>query len=482
MSKRPRTIVALFALWLTAAAFAGDDSMARPWSALDQGAVAALVDGAGTVALAELQAERARLAAVAAGAVVSGTIRTGADASWRAADAGPTSPAGWDANLGAVTLSTQWYVAPAGPAHDAAQRAARSYELALAALSHARRDALLDALDRIVALERWSAQEALAAARVDLASRARDVIAAQVAAGTASPASLAEAELTLFQAEGDLLSVRQDVEAARRAFERAFGASVDLVWRPPGDPLAALASATAALTLAATASVSAAEFEAAISASSRVAEAMRALDDASVALERARREAGISVSVSARLVNTGDAGRLTLGAGWDTRSLQPSAELSYDPWNPTASQTTATFGANLSWSFGGSSATAVAQAEIDQALALERLQQAWSAAALELENLARAADQAARSQAVAVERHAARLANLASVSVRAELGAVSALDLRRAELDALDAALALLRADDQARTALLRLELALGRAASFDPIAAALTAAPTEVR
>jgi len=461
---------------------ATDGDPPRPWVALDPSRVRAVADGAGGVTLAALQAERARLAATAAGAVVSGSVRTGADASWRATDAGPSAPAGWDTGLGAITLSTQWYVVPAGPTHDAAQRAARSYGLALDALAEARRDALLDALDRIVTLERLSAQEALAAARLDLAERIRAAVAGQAAAGTAGPAALADAELARFQAEGDLLSVRHDVDAARRAFERAFGAEVDQLWRPAADPLAALMAAAAASEAAAPPAHTPADLEAAIATGARVADATRALDDAVVALGRARRDAGVSVSLSARVVNTGDAGRLTLGAGWDTRSLQPSAELAYDPWNPAAAQTTATLGASLSWSFGGGSATSVAQAELDEALAVERLQQAWSAAALELENLARAADQAGRARDVALERYAARLANLASVRVRAELGAVSPLDLRRAEHDALDAALALLRADDQARTARLRLELALGRTPTFDPIAAALAAAPTEVR
>jgi outer membrane protein TolC len=181
-------------------------------------------------------------------------------------------------------------------------------------------------------------------------------------------------------------------------------------------------------------------------------------------------------------VNTSDAGRVTVGAGWDTRSLQPSAEFSYDPWNPATAQTTATLGANLSWSFGGNDATAVAQAEVDEALALERLQQAWSAAALELENLLRAAEQARRAAALAARalRPAGRPTSPRCGYVRG--WAPLALDLQRAELDALDAALALLRADDQARSALLRLEAALGRTPSFDPIAAALAAAPTEVR
>jgi outer membrane protein TolC len=482
MSSRLRRALplALLALcWVGTPAWAND---LRPWSVVDTAQVVAAAEGSGAVRLATLQAERAQLAAASAGAIVSGSLRTGADASWRAADAGPNAPAGWDTSLGAISLSTNWYVVPAGPTHDAAQRALRGLELALAALSDALRDAVVDAFERLVALERLGAQEALAEARLALALRARDAVAEQLEAGTVAPSALADADVSVLQAEGDLAVVRADAAAARLAFERGFGVAVETLWRPAADPLAALPAAAATISPAPALTLAPDEFDAALALSARVGDALRAVDDAVTALERARREAGVSVSLSARLVNTGDAGRVTLGAGWDTRSLQPSAELSYDPWNPAAAQTTATLGATASWSFGGNASTAVAQAEVDEALARERLQQAWSAAAMELENLIRADDQAQRALALAAERYAQRQTQLASVQVRAGLGLVSPLELRRAELDALDAALALLRADDQARGARLRLEAALGRTPSFDPIAAALTAAPTEVR
>ena len=454
----------------------------RPWTAVDPAQVFAVAHGSSGVTLATLQAERARLAAEGAGAIVSGSLRTGAEAAWRAEDAGPAGPAGWETSLGAISLSTSWTVVPAGPAYDAAQRALRSLEVARDALTDAYRDAVVDVLDRVVTLERLAAQLALADGRLDLALRSRDAVAEQLEVGTVAPAALADADLSVLQAEGDVATARADVAAARLAFERSYGVAVDALWAPARDPLGALGASAAAVASQPPLALGPDEFEAALSASDRVNEAQRALDDAATALERARREAGVTVSLSASLVNTGDAGRITVGAGWDTRSLQPSAELSYDPWNSASPQTTATLGANLSWAFGGDDATAIAQAEIDQALALERLLQARSAAALELENLLRADDQAQRAATLAGERYAQRLTQLASVQVRADLGQVSPLDLRRAELDALDAAQSLLRADDQARSARVRLEAALGRTPSFDPIAAALAAAPTEVR
>jgi outer membrane protein TolC len=483
-SRSLRKIPAAWVLLALACAPVWANEPVRPWSVLDPAQVIAVAAGSGNVTLATLQAERARLAAEGAGAIVSGSLRTGAEAAWRAEDAGPAGPEGWDTSLGAIALSTDWVVVPAGPAYDAAQRAVRSLGLALDALADARRDAILDVLERVVTLERLAAQVTLAEGRLDLALRSRDVVAEQLAAGTVAPAAVADADLSVLQAEGEAATARADVAAARIAFERAYAVAVDALWTPAADPLGTLQAAAeaAAVDPSPPITLDHDEFEAAVTASDRVREALHAVDDAATALERARREAGVALGLSARVANTSDAGRVTVGAAWDSRSLQPSADLSYDPWNPADPQTTATLEANLSWAFGGDVANAVAQAEIDQALALERLRQARSAAALELENLLRADEQARRAAALAAERHAQRLTQLASVRVRADLGQASPLDLRRAELDAFDAALALLRADDQARSARLRLEAALDRSPSFDPIAAVLAAVPTEVR
>ena len=112
----------------------------------------------------------------------------------------------------------------------------------------------------------------------------------------------------------------------------------------------------------------------------------------------------------------------------------------------------------------------------------ERLEQARSTAAAELENAAPGRRTADRALAIAVDRLAIRTTTLTSTRVRADLGAVAPLDLRRAELDALDAALAVARALDDARTARSTAELALGRDPSDAWVAAALAAAAlTEV-
>lgn len=438
---------------------------------VDAAALAALPDGSNSVQLAALQAETARLDAVAAGAVVSATLRTDVNATWQAEAAGAT-PAGWNASLGAITLSTQWNVVPAGPTYDAAQRAERAYGLALAALAEARRDAVLEALDQVVALERLRAQGALAEARLDLARRTRDTVAEQVAAGAATPHALAEAELTVAQAEGDQSAVQADEAAARLAFERTFGVPVEAVWAPDEDPLA-----NVAVDVPVPLSPSAAEIDAAVAASDRVAEATRALDDAEVALARARRDAGVTASLTARATVAGDGGRYALGAAWDTRSLQPSADLSIDAWNAASPQTSLALGASFSVPLGAANSAGVAQAEVAVEVARTRLEQARWTATTELEALLRAVDQAERALGIAIDRLAIRTTTLTSVRVRADLGAASPLDLRRAELDVLDASLAVVRAQDDARDARTRTELALGLVPTDAWLAAALSAA-----
>ena len=233
MSDGLRRLVVAAVLAAAGTALADDGATTRPWSTLDTEGLVRAVQVAPAVVLADLQAERARLAAVAAGAFVGGSVRIGAETAWRSDASGPSAPAGWEAGLGAISVSTSWYLVPSGPTHDAATRAVRGYEVALAAGLETRRDAILDAFDRIAALERLYAQAALTAHRLDLARRSRNAVASQAEAGTASPAALAEADLAVAQADGDRVDAMADIAAAELAFERAVGTAAAALWAPP---------------------------------------------------------------------------------------------------------------------------------------------------------------------------------------------------------------------------------------------------------
>ena len=110
-----------------------------------------------------------------------------------------------------------------------------AYALALDALADARRDVVLDALERSSTSSGWARRGRWR--RRGSTSRAEPRrVADQVAAARRTGQALAEAELAVVQAEGDVGAVRADDAAARLAFERAFGVPVEAVWAPVDRP------------------------------------------------------------------------------------------------------------------------------------------------------------------------------------------------------------------------------------------------------
>lgn len=316
-----------------------------------------------------------------------------------------------------------------------------------------------------------------------MASMERELDAAvhQARAGTLSSTHVADARLRVAQTEAAFAVAQREVEVALAALQRTFGSTPAELWTHPLPSLAAMSEQVRGLTPASPLAVEPATMVAAVARDARVAEAARAVDDAATGLARAEREAGVSVSVTARAYSVGDAGRVSLGVGWDTRSYQPSAELSLDPTASGATQVGATMSVTASVPIGPAVGNAVTAAALDQALAVERWEQAVATAEVALDAALANHDDAQRELALAVERLGLRETQLASLRLRAAAGAVAPLDLERAELDHLEQALAVFRMADQVWIARARLEARVDQALSCDSIAMAVAAVVSEV-
>lgn len=454
---------------------------ANVWPALDADAVRRAVDHAPTVAIAAVQLERARVAAEAAGALVTGTLRTSAELAVRDGAIGAGQTEGWSVDVRAVTLSTDWNLVPYGPAYEAAERAGRAYEVAHAALAEARLQAALDVIEALASIGRATWRLEIEEVRMASMERELDAVIQQAEAGTLSSMHVADARLRVAQTEAALAVAQREVEVAIAALQRTFGSTPDELWTHPLSSLAAMSEQVRGLTPASPLAVEPATMVAAVARDARVAEAARAVDDAATGQARAEREAGVSVSVTARAYSVGEAGRASLGVGWDTRSYQPSAELSLDPSASGATQVGATMSLTVSLPIGPAVGDAVTAAALDQALAIERWEQAVATADVALDAALASHDDALRELALAVERLALRSTQLASLRLRAAAGAVAPLDLERAELDHLEQALAVLRMADQVWIARARLEARVGQALSCDSIATAVAAVVSEV-
>lgn len=459
----------------------GASAAASGGPVLDTDTVRHAVQGSPGVVLATLQVERARLAADAAGALVTGTVRTSAELGVRSGEVSGGHEPSWSADLAAITVATQWYVVPYGPHHEASERAARAHAVAVAALQQARADAVIELLQALTAIEHAHLKAELEARRVALAAAAADAVAHQVRAGTEPLAASSDAHFALAQAEAEHAAAIADAEAAVAAFTRSFGAHPGALPATGANALEGLDERVQRVVPAAPLAVDAAELEAAVGLDPRVAEAQRSVGEAASSLTRTQREAGASVSVSANAVSSGDYGRVSVGATWDTRSYQPSAEFTIDPWNAAASQSSVALRATVTVPFGAPARIGVDSAAVDYELALERWEQAAASAGAAIEGALQTDAHASRQLLLALERYSLRATQLESLRVRAEAGGLSPLELERAELDLFDLALGVLRNAEQATSARARLERLLGRVPSSEPIAAALAAVMPEV-
>jgi outer membrane protein TolC len=411
------------------------------------------------VHVATLQWQQAEAAARIAAQVVSGSLRTGASASASTV----AGSGGLDTSIQPLSLQATLYVVPVGPTHDAAVRAQRAAEDARAAVHAAASQAVIDAADAYWAAERAQRESHAAEARLDAAERALDAIRVQLAAGTAGVDAVADAEIAFVQARLDAATAAVERDAALLDLAQLIGSPVTGV-APRSDGGADLAEAWLLdLTLPDQATLDAA---AAIGA--RVRSAQDALADALASADRARSDAGPSASLSANVALSGDAGRVALGGGIDTRASQPTVDLSLDPFSNAPAGLSASVSLTVTVPIASARAATVERADLVTALESERLAQAHVQSSLDLTAAVRAVEQAAGQLRITLDRLALRTLQLEASEVRHAAGTVSPLDLERARRELVDAELALDRALDAARLARARLALAI----DDDPFAA----------
>jgi outer membrane protein TolC len=305
---------------------------------------------------------------------------------------------------------------------------------------------------------------ALARAETDLAVLDRRAAELRAAAGAATAAELARFATLEARARNAIAAAAFEVEAADRALALALGG-------PAGEPSGALPEAAELLDGVPEAAW--ARRSDVLAAQLQVAETDRTAD---ATLRDRLPSLGFSVA------NTrGDADRtLQWGASFDTRTLQPSASLSYDPDSgvPGVGED----GTSRSWTVGvtlrvpldPTVGSALAAARIGRERARAQLELAQARAELDVDRRAFELESATADAALAGAAADQARADLAVAEARFASGALSELAIARARLDAERAALDADRALDAARLAALRLLDAL----AIDPDPAAPAAAP----
>lgn len=363
-----------------------------------------------------------------------------------------------------IGLSLSFPALGLGPAGDAIDRARADVLRADAELAAARRDARIEATSAFQNALRARTALALARAETDLAVLERRAAELRAAAGAATAAELARFATLEARARNAIAAAAFEVEAADRALALALGG-------PAGEPSGALPEAAALLEGVPEAAW--ARRSDVLAARLQVAETDRTAD---ATLRDRLPSLGFSVA------NTrGDADRtLQWGASFDTRTLQPSASLSYDP--DTGVPGVGVDGTSRSWTVGvtlrvpldPTVGSALAAGRIGRERARAQLELAQARAELDVDRRAFELDAAIADATLAGAAADQARADLAVAEARFASGSLSELAIARARLDAERAALDADRALDTARLAALRLLDAL----AIDPDPAAPAAEP----
>lgn len=410
------------------------------------------------VRLAEMRVASAEHGLAVASSPVSASLSAGYGQTWGSLDAPtlaePRSLSGgdWDP----FTFTATFNVVPAGPRHDALRRA----RWAAARAAHDLRDARAAALagvsrDYLSAL-RAGQREVLRALELGLAGASLAAAEARYEVGAASEAERLQAQIALSRAESERAGAGRASLQALAALSLALNTDVRAV---AGEPPAGKTPEPTGL-------------EAQLLRRSDVREARLAVLEAELNAEAAWRNTLPSGALSVAYTRTADAQRFQLGAGFDSRSLQPSLSASYDPDAASPSELPQTNAASvrlgLSLEVPLDPALPAAQAAAALAVRESELQLAQTLALARLDVEIKGHELSASEATVALSQRLLEQSRRVEADTRArlELGLVSPLDVQQAELTSAEAELNLAEGQDALLLARLQLALAL----ALDPL------------
>lgn len=351
-----------------------------------------------------------------------------------------------DTGFDPVTLTLAFPTVGIGPGADALARAHADVERAVAELAAARRGARLDAAQGFQRALRARHALTLAVADRTLAELELAAAALRRVAGAASTADLSRLALALDRAHAAVAAAEHEVTAADRLLAVTLGAAVGPPVGPLPDPLAWIADA-----------------EAAWERRTDVLNARLQADDTNRLAGSALRDNLPSASLSFAAAFSDADRSLQFGAGFDTRTLQPSANLSFDPDSggpglPADGQSRSfTVAIGLRVPLYPAVGDAIVAASIGRERAAALLELTRARAEIDVEQRRIDLESAAANADLAHAGAELAAADLELARLRFAGGHLAELALRRADIDAARARLDAERASDTTRLAALRL-------------------------
>jgi outer membrane protein len=380
----------------------------------------------------------------AAASVITAELRTGYGHTWSGTEAAGTGRGG----LQPITLSATLNVLPFGPAAENLQRSEWQLQEATIDLRVAEAGAAVAAAEKYLTALRAHQETALRETQAALAELRLEAVRTRFEVGAANESQLLEAELDSSSAHAELANALRQQVVALASLSVALGVEVPAVAGEP--PPAALPADVAA------------EVQFSEAATVLVAE-IRVLQ-AELGYQARARDFLPSAAVSFDVATSSGSQSLQFGASLDTRTFQPGISLAYDlnraasSGHPSGDATrSASIGLTARIPLDASMPAALDAARLNVEQSRMRAALARDLAALEVSNRRRQWEAAVASEALSREVLEARRTSSSATRERVALGIATELDSSQAELTVQSAELALLRNQDAALIALMRL-------------------------
>jgi outer membrane protein TolC len=273
-----------------------------------------------SVVLAQGQRDLAQKQLEVARGVLSGQFTAGYTQTW--GEATSTLPTGEkettsldDGSFDAFSLSATLNVVPYGPNADTIQKALWSLEQAELTLRDAQATSLINTAQSYLTALRAAQEVGLKQFSVEVASQQLEANRVRREAGGATDQQVLQAEIALSQAQNDLSTAQRSNVQALASLSNQLGVAVEGV---SGEaPSVALPESL--------------DIERQILERTDVKQAIIAVQEAELNAASTTRQYLPSGSLTMTLAATDEKKQLSASAGYDTKTFQPNASLSYDP-------------------------------------------------------------------------------------------------------------------------------------------------------
>ncbi|MGL4611482.1 MAG: TolC family protein [Trueperaceae bacterium] len=404
-----------------------------------------------SVVLAQQQRDLAQQQLEVSEGTFSGELSTGYTQTWgetrTALPTGEEVTSLGEGSFDAFTLRGTFNVVPYGPNADAIQQALWSLEQAELSLRDAKADAVISTAESYLNALRATQDLELQQFSLEVANQQLEANRVRREAGGATDQQVLETEIDLSQAQDEVNTAQRTVIQALAALSNQLGVAVNAV--APEVPTVPAPEAV----------VPTGDLEPYISARTDVRQALIAVREAELNAASTTRDYLPSASLDFTFAANDNEQQVAASAGYDTRSFQPNASLTYDPSTPqgTEGSSSNSFSISLGASVPLESSLdpALEAAELNIEQNQTQAQQIQELARLEVDNSLRQLEAARSSLTLSEQLVTQSQETFDTTKERFDLGLIIELDVLTADEALRESQLTLARTQDSYLLALL---------------------------